>query len=408
MANCINCGGELFENSKFCPHCGTPVLEISSNAEDPKIKEYENNTYAEGPVEGLPDINTAELTPEEQAAVLEMAAEKVLEDIPFIKKIDDISADTEKADTKAESIPENPEIHKEKASEKENDQPSEEKLSEKHDDVILQTEEKQPEFKPEKVDIPPVPEKKSKGGLIAVIVIVAVAAVGGAVFFMGQNNEPVISVEQTETIPEMTTVVSEDTAAELTEEISETKMPSETDFSSEISSEIISEISGSETDPETSAEESVSEISENSDGAEISESSSEEAVGSEINVLAEEIVIEPEHSAAMGNGISAEISLSAEGIDNTILTDGVLFLAEYTSQASAPENITPAAMVIRIGDSSVDVSAASSSEGIVIFEYEAMKAAVEAAGFTADDIDFVAFRSTGVPIDVFKITIFQG
>ena len=88
MANCKNCGGELFETSKFCPHCGAPVLEMSARPEGEKVKDYSPDATSDN-VEGLPEVNTGVLTPEEQAAVLEMAAENILEDIPDIKKIED-------------------------------------------------------------------------------------------------------------------------------------------------------------------------------------------------------------------------------------------------------------------------------------------------------------------------------
>lgn len=31
MAICSKCGAQLFETSKFCPECGTPVLEVSTD-----------------------------------------------------------------------------------------------------------------------------------------------------------------------------------------------------------------------------------------------------------------------------------------------------------------------------------------------------------------------------------------
>lgn len=31
MAICSKCGAQLFETSKFCPECGTPVLEVSAD-----------------------------------------------------------------------------------------------------------------------------------------------------------------------------------------------------------------------------------------------------------------------------------------------------------------------------------------------------------------------------------------
>ena len=77
------------------------------------------------------------------------------------------------------------------------------------------------------------------------------------------------------------------------------------------------------------------------------------------------------------------------------------------STASAPANITPASMVITINDTAVDVAATSCSEGMVIFEYDKMTEAVTAAGFSSADIDDIAIKTTGAPIDVYKITILQ-
>lgn len=395
MANCKNCGGELFETSKFCPHCGAPVLEMSARPEGEKVKDYSPDEASDN-VEGLPEVNTGVLTPEEQAAVLEMAAENILEDIPDIKKIEDdeeIKENTSASDdVKKDEAPkaETVSLAKEEAKpEKENaPKPAEEKAPEVR---------KEPESKPQTAAVSAEPAKKSKGGIIAVIAIVAVAAIGGAVFLLKPQNTPVppLEIEQTE----LSEAVTEETAIEADAEISvadETELVvTETSADTEISTE-------TEITSETEAEEtSISTETETS--AEIA------AVGGHTaDELTEGIVIEPAgHKSVMGNAVSAEIKLSDEGIGTDILTSGVLFLAEYTSTASAPANITPASMVITINGTTVDVAATSCSEGMVIFEYDKMTEAVTAAGFSPADIDDIGIKTTGVPIDVYKITLLQ-
>lgn len=395
MANCKNCGGELFETSKFCPHCGAPVLEMSARPEGEKVKDYSPDETSDN-VEGLPEVNTGVLTPEEQAAVLEMAAENILEDIPDIKKIEDdeeIKENTSASDdVKKDEAPkaETVSIAKEESKpEKENaPKTAEEKAPEVK---------KEPESKPQTAAISAEPAKKSKGGIIAVIAIVAVAAIGGAVFLLKPQNTPVspLEIEQTE----LSEAVTEETAIEADAEISvadETELVvTETSADTEISTEteITSETEAEETSISTEAETS----------AEI------DAVGGHTaDELTEGIVIEPAgHKSVMGNAVSAEIKLSDEGIGTDILTSGVLFLAEYTSTASAPANITPASMVITVNGTTVDVAATSCSEGMVIFEYDKMTEAVTAAGFSPADIDDIGIKTTGVPIDVYKITLLQ-
>lgn len=481
MAFCTNCGGELFETSKFCPHCGTPVLELTSNLEESRVKEYNTDTVS-ADVEGLPEIASAELTPEEQAAVLEMAAENILEDIPDIKKLDDVdkeknesadkkdissdaSAKTE--DKKEDSDTEKPaDIKTETGAEKKAESEKTELPEVKSADIEL------PKVKPINTDIPkaetvkaeapksepvkaaeasePVkkseisetdsahtvqqgslksvsnvnndvnsvsinwdsssdkPKKKSKGALIAVIAIVLVAAAGGAVFFVNQSSNPIAVPAEVTTVTDTSEIVSETVAVQSEETVSETAVPSDTTVvSSQESVTALSESSVvSETSPAVS-DESVTESSELSET-----DSSETSVVSDSGYTAEDlaagITIEGEHSVAMGNTVSMEISLSEQGISPSILTSGVLFIAEYTSTASAPANITPAAMVITIGDTSIDVSATTSAEGMVIFEYDVMAEAVTAAGFAPADIDLVGIKSTSIPIDVNKIIISQG
>lgn len=407
MANCKNCGGELFETSKFCPHCGAPVLEMSARTEGEKVKDYSPDETSDN-VEGLPEVNTGVLTPEEQAAVLEMAAENILEDIPDIKKIEDdeeIKENTSASDdVKKDEAPkaETVSLAKEDTkSEKENaPKPAEEKAPEVR---------KEPENKPQTAAVSAEPAKKSKGGIIAVIAIVAVAAIGGAVFLLKPQNTPAppLEIEQTE----LSEAVTEETAIEADAEISvadETELVvTETSADTEISTEM--EITSETAASEESVTESETEAEETSVSTETETSAETAAVGGHTaDELTEGIIIEPTgHTTAMGNAVSAEIKLSDEGIGSDILTSGVLFLAEYTFTASAPANITPASMVITINGTAVDVAATSCSEGMVIFEYDKMTEAVTAAGFSPADIDDIGIKTTGAPIDVYKITILQ-
>lgn len=407
MANCKNCGGELFETSKFCPHCGAPVLEMSARPEGEKVKDYSPDEASDN-VEGLPEVNTGVLTPEEQAAVLEMAAENILEDIPDIKKIEndeEIKENTSASDdVKKDEAPkaETVSLAKEEAKpEKENaPKPAEEKAPEVR---------KEPESKPQTAAVSAEPAKKSKGGIIAVIAIVAVAAIGGSVFLFKPQNTPAppLEIEQTE----LSEAVTEETAIEADAEISiadETELVvTETSAETEVSTE--TEITVETEVSEESVTESETEAEETSVSTETETSAETAAVGGHTaDELTEGIIIEPAgHTTAMGNSVSAEIKLSDEGIGTDILTSGVLFLAEYTSTASAPANITPASMVITINGTAVDVAATSCSEGMVIFEYDKMTEAVTAAGFSPADIDDIAIKTTGAPIDVYKITLLQ-
>ena len=407
MANCKNCGGELFETSKFCPHCGAPVLEMSARTEGEKVKDYSPDETSDN-VEGLPEVNTGVLTPEEQAAVLEMAAENILEDIPDIKKIEndeEIKENTSASDdVKKDEVPKAETVSLAKEETKPEKEIAPKPAEEKAPEVR-----KEPESKPQTAAVSAEPAKKPKGGIIAVIAIVAVAAIGGAVFLLKPQNTPAppLEIEQTE----LSEAVTEETAIEADAEISiadETELVvTETSADTEVSTE--TEITSETAASDESVTESETEAEKTSVSTETETSAETAAVGGHTaNELTEGIVIEPAgHKSVMGNNISAEIKLSDEGIGSDILTSGVLFLAEYTSTASAPANITPASMVITINGTAVDVAATSCSEGMVIFEYDKMTEAVTAAGFSPADIDDIAIKTTGAPIDVYKITILQ-
>ncbi|UKI16216.1 MAG: zinc ribbon domain-containing protein [Ruminococcus sp.] len=98
MAICSKCGAQLFETSKFCPECGTPVLEVSTDTNKTgDIYSASENADDENSMAVFQGIDPSEISPDETAEILEAAAEKALEDIPEIVKIEGVDIHTEKA-----------------------------------------------------------------------------------------------------------------------------------------------------------------------------------------------------------------------------------------------------------------------------------------------------------------------
>ena len=97
MAICSKCGAQLFETSKFCPECGTPVLEVSTDTNKTgDIYSASENADDENSMAVFQGIDPSEISPDETAEILEAAAEKALEDIPEIVKIEGVDIHTEK------------------------------------------------------------------------------------------------------------------------------------------------------------------------------------------------------------------------------------------------------------------------------------------------------------------------
>ena len=97
MAICSKCGAQLFETSKFCPECGTPVLEVSTDTNKTgDIYSASENADDENSTAVFQGIDPSEISPDETAEILEAAAEKALEDIPEIVKIEGVDIHTEK------------------------------------------------------------------------------------------------------------------------------------------------------------------------------------------------------------------------------------------------------------------------------------------------------------------------
>lgn len=111
MAICSKCGAQLFETSKFCPECGTPVLEVSTDTNKTgDIYSASENADDENSMAVFQGIDPSEISPDETAEILEAAAEKALEDIPEIVKIEGVDIHTEKPGEIASEVSEAAEI----------------------------------------------------------------------------------------------------------------------------------------------------------------------------------------------------------------------------------------------------------------------------------------------------------
>ena len=397
MAICSKCGAQLFETSKFCPECGTPVLEVSTDTNKTgDIYSASENVEEENSTAVFQGIDPSEISPDETAEILEAAAEKALEDIPEIVKIEGVDIHTEKPGEIPSELPEAAEAPKAETYEAE--APKAEKQEEKNE----------PENKPEKKapakddfsdmgayvadssEFKKMAEKvsqKKKGGKTAAIIIAAVvivAAVGAGVYFMGGHNSSQPAVDTTVTVTE---------AAD--EAVTEVSVDNESTPDSEISDTEVTTV----TEPETE---------------ETTESETTEAVTEAVSMkTAEEfaagIEITPEHKAAAENEASCTVSLAAEGLSADMLSDGGLLVVSYTAETAQTGTIPVTVyMTVTVGGTDIDVVASSSGDGVAVFEFANMASAVAENGFSAADIDCISFKGTGAGVDVTSITVMKG
>lgn len=406
MAICSKCGAQLFETSKFCPECGTPVLEVSTDTNKTgDIYSASENADDENSTAVFQGIDPSEISPDETAEILEAAAEKALEDIPEIVKIEGVDIHTEKPGEIASEVseaaeapeaPKTPEAPKAETSEAE--APKAEKQEEKNE----------PEKKPEKEapakddfsdmgayvadssEFKKMAEKvsqKKKGGKTAAIIIAAVvivAAVGAGVYFMGGHNSSQPAVGTTVTVTE---------AAD--EAVTEVSVDNESTPDSEISDTEVTTVTETETEETTESEttEAVTEA--------VSMKTAEE--------FAAGIEITPEHKAAAENEASCTISLAAEGLSADMLSDGGLLVVSYTAETAQTGTIPVTVyMTVTVGGTDIDVVASSSGDGVAVFEFANMASAVAENGFSAADIDCISFKGTGAGVDVTSITVMKG
>ena len=408
MAICSKCGAQLFETSKFCPECGTPVLEVSADTNKTgNIYSASENADDENSMAVFQGIDPSEISPDETAEILEAAAEKALEDIPEIVKIEGVDIHTEKPVEISSELPETseaPEASKTPEAPKTETSKAEAPKAEK------QEEKNEPENKPEKkapakdvfsnmgAYVPgegasefkktaeeAAPKKKGGGKTAAVIIaaVVIAAAAGAGLFLMARiSNSPMPIADTTVTAVQMTDAPVEEVTAN-------SNVVSDTEMISETTSDITA-------DTETKTETSVSETE-----AAVSMKTAEE--------FAAGIEITPEHKTAAENEASCTISLAAEGLSADMLSDGGLLVVSYTAE-TVPTGTIPVTvyMTVTVGGTDIDVVASSSGDGVAVFEFANMASAAAANGFSAADIDSISFKGTGAGVDVTSITVMKG
>lgn len=406
MAICSKCGAQLFETSKFCPECGTPVLEVSTDTNKTgDIYSASENADDENSTAVFQGIDPSEISPDETAEILEAAAEKALEDIPEIVKIEGVDIHNEKPGEIASEVSEAAEAPE---APKTTEAPKAETSKAEAPKAEKQEEKNEPEKKPEK-EAPAKDDfsdmgayvadssefkkmagkvsQKKKGGKTAAIIIAAVvivAAVGAGVYFMGGHNSSQPAVDTTVTVTE---------AAD--EAVTEVSVDNESTPDSEISDTEVTTVTETETEETTESEttEAVTEA--------VSMKTAEE--------FAAGIEITPEHKAAAENEASCTISLAAEGLSADMLSDGGLLVVSYTAETAQTGTIPVTVyMTVTVGGTDIDVVASSSGDGVAVFEFANMASAVAENGFSAADIDCISFKGTGAGVDVTSITVMKG
>lgn len=402
MAICSKCGAQLFETSKFCPECGTPVLEVSADTNKTgNIYSASENADDENSMAVFQGIDPSEISPDETAEILEAAAEKALEDIPEIVKIEGVDIHTEKPEeisselpeaskvSEASKTPEAPKAEKqEEKKEPEKEAPAKDDFSDMGAYVADSS-----EFK-EMAEEVPRKKKGGKTGAVIIAAVVIVAAVGAGVYFMGGHNSSQTAVDTTVTVTD--------------EAVTEVAVDNESTSDSEISD---TEVSVPET---TVTSGTTAEVTTVTDTEETTESETTEAVTEAVSMkTAEEfaagIEITPEHKTAAENEASCTISLAAEGLSADMLSDGGLLVVSYTAE-TVPTGTIPVTvyMTVTVGGTDIDVVASSSGDGVAVFEFANMASAAAANGFSAADIDSISFKGTGAGVDVTSITVMKG
>ena len=402
MAICSKCGAQLFETSKFCPECGTPVLEVSADTNKTgNIYSASENADDENSMAVFQGIDPSEISPDETAEILEAAAEKALEDIPEIVKIEGVDIHTEKPEEISSELPEaskvseaskTPEAPKAEKQEEKNEPEKEAPAKDDFSDMGAYVADSS-EFKKMAEEVP----RKKKGGKTGAVIIVAVvivAAVGAGVCFMGGHNSSQPAVDTTVTVTD--------------EAVTEVAVDNESTSDSEISD---TEVSVPET---TVTSGTTAEVTTVTDTEETTESETTEAVTEAVSMkTAEEfaagIEITPEHKTAAENEASCTISLAAEGLSADMLSDGGLLVVSYTVETVQTGTIPVTVyMTVTVGGTDIDVVASSSGDGVAVFEFANMASAAAANGFSAADIDSISFKGTGAGVDVTSITVMKG
>ncbi len=398
MANCTNCGAELLDTSKFCPHCGTPVTaDLSQNTAD---------------VSDAVTVTISEPAPEN----MENPAEDILSDIPEIKAIDNVtvemSSDTDNTLHMAEADTSDIISNKEKnsdgktasdtTSDMENnadvkaasdttsdmENNADVKAGTNTDDYGEYVARKPDEpideeytYKPIIIEIPDTrKKKKGKAGIIiAVIVIILLAVLAGAYVVSKMNSTSVPDISETVT--------------SVFENISDTTEITVT------SASVTSDTDASETSAITAESTTAVSETELATASDVSQKTAAE--------LAEGIIITPVHQPAADMDISASISLLDEGISPTMLSNDVLIIVEYSGEVDTM-NGAPVVMILHSGDTDVEINPSTTADGMVVFEYSVIASSAAANSIYPPSFDNFSFRSNGSTIDVHSITFMAG
>lgn len=270
-------------------------------------------------------------------------------------------------------------------------------------------EEPTPEKQEETVYISDDPPKKKNH--LGVIIAAAVIAVGaGAVFVINSKVSELNVITETETeavTAEMTEVTGVTTAFEV--EITETSAETEAETAAvttavTIESEAVTSTAESSVTETSDVQTSVSETT-----AAVGSSESESDLsGADIShdLPEEGLTLEPEHKTAMGNSVSASLSLSDHGISADMLTDEVIVIADYTTDAVI-NGAAPVIMVVTAGETEIQTAVSSSGVGQAYFEYANVLASLSEAGLSPESVNTISFKTTGIPIDVFSVTFIK-
>lgn len=392
MAFCTNCGAELYENSKFCPECGTPVEMAAEKIENDALIDTEEDVSVEN-TDAAVDENIS--TVEENTVTLTdeaLTAENILDSIPDIKKLDGVAVhnETDSSEPVQDILEEAARFAAEQKVKEGNTDDEQTEISKSAAENI------------QSEDIIAEPKKKSKAGIVILVVIIILIGSAAALYFSGMLDPYLLSgsgnvTDFTEAVGTVTEAIEEGNG----EETYATEVITEVSTDTEIISTVVSsetenntEKTGATEDSETTTE------SEDVSEAESEDNSDDETAG----FISENVVFTPDHIMTMGNGISCEISLSEQGISSDMIPDSAVFVAEYTTQA---ENvmISPCVMTVTFGENEVQVTADSFDSDCVLFSAEAVKNAVINSGYSLDEIDIIRFRSVGAPVDVATVII---
>ncbi len=385
MPKCNECGADIFIDSRFCPECGAKVDFSKSEKSDEKPSETDKDKQDETKSEKT-DKAAADNTPSDDKSdktektdsrdssdksakdkktdetdikEIEKEAEHALEDLPDIKPVDGIEIPDTSDDPY--KVPEavRKAVKKIDAEKKPDDQPNEDTAGDNAPSVASA----------------PEPAEKPARKRAPVLIYFAVLAIIliGLFKVLGKNDTRNIQPPVSETVA----VPIETTSVEIT---SETEPAPETTTAAQTTVTTVqtTTVTTAESDPDASTSETAP-------------------------VLMRTTIEPAAHEQVMGRAVSCTVTLSEALITPDMLSDTSKFTAEYTAVSDAP--MAPVSLLVIIGGDEIYVPASSFDDKNVVFGCDAVRAYVEDSGHSFDEINELAFISSGVPVDVSKVII---